>query len=39
MPESNLHLYGVVNPQMLSQEEFLELHFVPDPILGDDGTY
>ena len=24
---------------MLSQEEFQELRFVPDPVLGDDGTY
>ena len=34
-----IHGYCVVNPQMLSQEEFQELHFVPDPVLGDDGTY
>ena len=39
MPESNLHSYGDLNPQMLSQEEFQELHFVPDPVLGDDGMY
>ena len=36
MPESNLQAYCVVNPQMFSQEEFQELHFVPDPVLGDD---
>ena len=29
MPESNLHGCYVVNPQMLSQEEFQELRFVP----------
>ena len=39
LPESNLHGYCVVNPQMLSQVEFQELHFVPDPVLGDDGMY
>ena len=39
MPESNLLGYSVINPQMLSQEEFQELHFIPDPVLGDDGTY
>ena len=35
----NLHGYCVVNPQMFSQEEFQELHFAPDPVLGDDNTY
>ena len=39
MPESNLHGYCVVNTQMLSQEEFQELHFVQGPVLGDDGMY
>ena len=39
IPESNLHGYCVVNPQMLSQEEFQELHFATDPVLRDDGTY
>ena len=39
MPESNLHGYCVISPQILSQEEFQELRFVPDPVLGDDGTY
>ena len=33
------HGHCVVNPQMLSQEKFQELHFVQDPVLGDDGTY
>ena len=37
MPESNLQAYCVVNPQMLLQVKFQELHFVPDPSLGDDG--
>ena len=39
MPESNLHGHCVVNPQMFSQEEFQELNFVPDHVLGDDGMY
>ena len=39
MPESNLHGHCVVNPQMFPQEEFQELHFVPDRVLGDDGMY
>ena len=39
MPESNLHGYCVVIPEMLSQKEFQELHFVPDPVLWDDGMY
>ena len=28
-----------VHKFMLSQEEFQELHFVPNPVLGDDGMY
>ena len=39
MPESNLHDHCVINPQMFSQEEFQELHFVPDHVLGDEGMY
>ena len=38
MPEFNLQAYSVIKPQMLSQEEFQELHFAPDPVLGDDGV-
>ena len=38
MPESILQAYCVVKSQMPLQDEFLELHFVPDPVLWDDGT-
>ena len=39
MPVSNLHRHCVVNPLMFSQEEFQEVHFVPDHVFGDDGMY
>ena len=34
MPESNLQAYCVINPQMLSQEEFQELHLFQILSLG-----
>lgn len=31
--------YCTLNPPRLSQEIFKDLHFLPDPVLNEDGAY